>query len=315
VTPNALLLWMSARSEGSWQQFRAAVEELHLPSEAPGSPDDDAESSGLRAYWRLRLNMQRFGHAEFAAGAAGADWRVAPPTLAMHQRPGHALGVLVGARSDALMARIAASAGSASIQTYTADLYPDQILVSAPDQNALQIFADAAGIRAQAHAPTALLLSIPRVDDRTVRRRADIPMGADWKIERFSATTLGWSAASREDLAGCRAGLFRFSALYRRQTILCLHGLPYSVPGQVGKYAILARRRRWVVRYDASHEQLSVPASCRPPFLIERSLVLCSGRPPGVQAQPGGSITLFYDGVPRAAALLASGVLRQELKE
>ena len=315
MNPNALLLWMSARGEGSWQQFRTAVEELHLTNEEPDMLDDDTESSGLPGYWRLRLNMQRFGHAEFAAGAAEADWRVAPPTLAMHQRPARVFGVLVGARSDALMARITAYAGSASIHTHSADFYPDQILVDAPDLNALQIFADAAGIRTQVQAPTALLLNIPRVDDPTVRRRVDIPMGVDWRIERFSATTLRWSPASRADLGGCKATLLRFSALYQRQTILCLRGVPYSVPGQVGKYAILARRRRWVIRYDAGREQLSVPASCRPPFLVERALVLCCGRPPEVQARPGDGITLYYDGVPRAVARLACGVLRQELKE
>lgn len=314
MNPNALLLWMSARGEGSWQQFRAAVEELHLPSEAGGTPDDDAQPSGLPSHWRLRLNMQRLGHAEFAAGAGEADWRVTPPTLAVHSRPGRALGILVGARSDALLARIAACAGSASIQTHSADFCPDQILVSGPDQNALLLFANSTGIQTQLQAPTALLLNIPRVDDRTVRRPADIPMGTDWRIERFSATSLCWSAASRGDLAGCKAGLFRFSALYQRQTILCLRGVPYSVPGLVGKYAILARRRRWVIRYDRQREQLSVPASCRPPFLVERALVLCSGRPPANQAGVGGT-TLYYDGVPPDVAHLACGVLRQELQE
>ena len=29
MSADALLLWMSARRQGSWQQFRAAVEELH----------------------------------------------------------------------------------------------------------------------------------------------------------------------------------------------------------------------------------------------------------------------------------------------
>jgi hypothetical protein len=31
VNANRLLLWMSARRQGSWSQFRAAVEELHIP--------------------------------------------------------------------------------------------------------------------------------------------------------------------------------------------------------------------------------------------------------------------------------------------
>ena len=30
MSANELLVWMSARSRGSWQQFRGAVEELQL---------------------------------------------------------------------------------------------------------------------------------------------------------------------------------------------------------------------------------------------------------------------------------------------
>ncbi len=314
MNPNALLLWMSARGEGSWQQFRAAVEELHLPSETPSQAEDDEESPGLSGHWRLRLNLQRLGHAEFAAGAGGPDWRVTPPTLALHQGSSGAFGVLIGARSDALMARIAGSAGSVSMQTYTADLCPDPILVNGPDQHALESFAESAGLRIQIQAPTAILLNVPPVDDRTVLRRADIPIGTDWRIERFSATRLGWASSSRDNLPGSTA-LFRFSARHGRQTILCLRGVPYSVPGQVGKYVILARRKRWVIRYNTSRQRLSVPASCRPPFLVERALVLCSGGPPMLEAPLGRNTILHYDDVPSSVAQLACAVLRQEPQE
>ncbi len=314
MNPNSLLMWMSAKGEGTWQQFRTAVEELHLESGEAGSKDD-MDHTGLPSYWRLRLNLQRLGHAEFGAGAGELDWRVTPPTLATHQRPGCALGVLVGARSDALMAQVAGCAGNLSIQTYSADFCPDQIVVSGLNQDGLRSFAAAARLGIQIDAPTALLLNIPRLDDRLVRQRAQVPMGADWRIERFSATTLGWNSASREDISGCKAGLFRFSMRYQRQAILCLRGVPYSIPAQVGKYVILARRKRWVARYDARREQLSVPASCRPPFLIERAIVLCSGRPPALASLPGGNSTLCYDDVPYAVAQLACETLHQELRE
>ena len=72
MSANALLYWMSARQQGSWQQFRAAVEELHTTDEGErGSCDDgDApDSSSLPLYHTLRFNLQRLGHAEFFAGA------------------------------------------------------------------------------------------------------------------------------------------------------------------------------------------------------------------------------------------------------
>ena len=58
VKADELLLWMSARQKGSWQQFRVAVEEFH-------SADNDAESGGnitptdeFRLHQRLRLNLE-----------------------------------------------------------------------------------------------------------------------------------------------------------------------------------------------------------------------------------------------------------------
>ena len=41
MSANSLLLWMSARRQGSWPQFRAAVEQLHLGEGENGEGEDD----------------------------------------------------------------------------------------------------------------------------------------------------------------------------------------------------------------------------------------------------------------------------------
>ena len=86
MSANELLVWMSARSRGSWQQFRAAVEELQLNNaecdESRETEDDTRDTSALPRYQTLRLNLERLGHAEFFAGAEPSGWRVTPPTLA-----------------------------------------------------------------------------------------------------------------------------------------------------------------------------------------------------------------------------------------
>ena len=73
-----LLFWMSARQKGSWQQFRAAVEELHVSGDGglEGEEDGGSDEFALPLYQVLRFNLQRLGHAEFFAGAGGADWRM-----------------------------------------------------------------------------------------------------------------------------------------------------------------------------------------------------------------------------------------------
>src|SRR4051794_22880806 len=86
MSANSLLLWMSARRCGSWAQFRAAVEELHLrvDVEAEGEADDSPDQFALPLYQTLRFNFQRVGHAEFFGGAGdGAEWRVTPPAVAI----------------------------------------------------------------------------------------------------------------------------------------------------------------------------------------------------------------------------------------
>ena len=63
MSANTVLLWMSARQEGSWQQYRAAFERLY----AEEGEDDDAgagEDNGLAPHQELRFNLTRLGHVE-----------------------------------------------------------------------------------------------------------------------------------------------------------------------------------------------------------------------------------------------------------
>jgi hypothetical protein len=104
VKANELLLWLSARREGSWQQFRAAVDELHLDDgENAPSQDDDGE---FPLHQELRLNFEQLAHVEFFAHGCEDGWRIVPPTLAAHPMASGVRAVLCGARSPALRERI-----------------------------------------------------------------------------------------------------------------------------------------------------------------------------------------------------------------
>lgn len=318
MSANELLLWMSARRQGSWQQFRTAVEELHV-ADSDGDPqggaeEDTADQYALPLYQALRLNLQRLGHAEFFAGAGGSDWRVAPPSLAVTQHSRGWLGVLAGARSPRLLQRLKDAAASTEIETLSPPACPDQLRIVASDPRSLAGIAQRAGLLLQQYAPVAILMSLPPVDDPAVRRQADLPFGADWRIEQFSASNLGWRAATRDEALSTLGGLFRFSLRHQRHVLLCSRGAAFRVPGQVGKYVVLRRRRRRILCYDVVHSRLSVPASCRPPFLVERALILCSGLPPSYEAASAATGVLHYSDVPEAIASLASSLLRQELR-
>lgn len=157
MSANKLLLWMSARGEGSWQQFRAAVEELHVEeseSEAQSIGDDDF--GDLPLYQILRLNLQRLGHAEFFAGAGGKDWRVTPPSLAATEKDGAWRGILAGARSLKLLERVCAAVPSSQLSVTPLPSCPDQLAIHAADMRELATIAQSAQLLFQPHAPTAV---------------------------------------------------------------------------------------------------------------------------------------------------------------
>jgi hypothetical protein len=316
MSAESLLLWMSARRNGSWAQFRAAVEELHLGMDAEGEDDDSSDQFALPLYNALRFNLQRVGHAEFFSGAGeGADWRVTPPALAITQHPRGWLGVVAGARSVALAERLrsAAAGEAADLQTLAFPAYPNQVLITSNTQDTLVGIAERAGLFVQHDAPAALLASLPPVDDPSVRHQTQLPFGSDWNIDRFSPDDLVWRSATFDDVRATSGGLFRFSLRHQRDVLFCRWGAASRIPGQVGKYLVLRQRRRRVLQYDDRKHRLSVPASCRPPFLAERALILCSGSPPSYEGGPRAGI-LHYAEIPEAIAEIAASLLRQELR-
>lgn len=319
MSVNSLLLWMSARRHGSWAQFRAAVEELHLEAavEAEGEGDDTPDQFSLPLYQTLRFNLQRVGHAEFFAGAGdGTEWRVTPPSLAVTQHEHGWLGVVVGARLVSLTDRLRSAARTHGAELRVLELasYPDQILIDANTRDALTAVAEGAGFFLQDDAPAALLASLPPVDDPSVRYQTELPIGSGWRIDRFSADDLVWRSETLENARTAPAGLFRFALRHQRHVLFCCRGAAARIPAQVGKYLVLRQRRRQVLRYDAKGRMLSTPASCRPPFLIERALILCSGSPPSYEGtgRLGGS--LLYAEIPQDIAAIAAALLRQELR-
>ena len=107
-------------------------------------------------------------------------------------------------------------------------------------------------------------------------------------------------------------GLFRFTRFQSPQYFLREGRETITLPGAIGKYYILFRRQRRVLKYDCKEQSLSVPAIFRPPLLTERALILCSGFPPSLSVVHGRP-RLTYRDVPEEIAGMAAEVLRQDL--
>ena len=310
MNPNDLLLWISAKGSGTWARYRAAVDELQVSEDANGNDEDLGEdvpdSSGLPIHHRLRLNLERLGHAEFFRADFQNGWRVVPPTVACANNEAGTVGILCGARTNRLLDRIKGAAASLRVTTTGQPECPDRVEIIAEEQSQLERIARSTGLFFQPDGARMLLASVPPVDDWQLRTPTELPFGDDWEVNRFSATRLGWMSTTAHEARRASFGLFRFRMAYQPQYYIRLRGQAYKIPVQVGKYIVLRGRRRHVVAYDAYSQTLSVPVSCRPPLLVDRALTLCSGLIPLVE-----SGRLVYQNVSKAIALTTSGLLRQ----
>ena len=309
-----LLLWLSAKGEGSWSQFRAAVEELHVQQEDESvDPDDEGDrsmrtASDLPIYQLVRFALQRLGHVEFFSHEIDNGWRVVPPAVAF--LPGsNGEGLLCGARSPALLEDLR-GAGDVEVIGSEAPGMPQRLMLRGPSREVVAARARPLGFHMQTNAPNAILSAVPGARDHTTWHRTPIPETPGWTIHRFSSSRLSWAEVAKADATKARTGLFRFIMKHQRFYYLRWQGRSYQVPVQVGKYAVM-RQRRGILVYDSGTRVLSVPAVCRPPLLIERALVLCSGFLPRFDPSPGH---VEYAHVPPDIARLSAELLQQEVR-
>jgi hypothetical protein len=312
MTPNELLLWLSARKEGSWLQFRTAVDSLEL-AERANAPEEDAS---LPVHQRIRYNLERLGHLEFDASGCEDGWRVVPPALAISQYANKTTGVLCGARTPKLLERIERAANGLTFERVPVGDCPDVIYVRGADAEPILRLAQEEGILCQFDTPTALLSSLPRIDSVTDWRNEPLPaVGRDWDVKQFviEKRAMKWRTVTLQEAnAPAERGLFRFTLFQKPRYFLREGDKTVTLPGAVGKYYILFRRKRRVLKYDRSEGCLSLPAIFRPPPLTERALILCSGFPPSVSMMHGRR-RLTYRDVPEEVAGMVGEVLKQDL--
>ncbi len=292
---NELLLWISARRSGTAQGFRAKAAQLGVLR------------TGGAAWRAAQWNLEKLAHAEFSAAASGHAWRVAPPVLAAGKvrSDGSIRAVLCGARTPAMVERLRAAVSEVELTTREQPEGPDLVQVVAPSSGDLERLAASAGVRVQPNAPLALLCwaTPPK---RAQLQSASIPLGG-WTASEFSKPALQWRPASPRAAREARSGLFRFRSDYETVHILIKDGAAWACDPAAAKYRILRPRNR-VLAYSAADRVLSVRATCRPPALVERALVLCSGLLP--EYRDG---VLLYCEVDREVAQAAASVLGQRI--
>jgi hypothetical protein len=309
MTPNELLLWLSARKEGSWRQFRTAIERLDFVDEVPyGAP--------LALHLRVYLNLERLAHVEFSSAGTEKDWRVVPPVLALCRHKNHVTGILCGARTPMLLKKFEEAANGLPWERNQEADCPDILRVRGADADVLAGTACRAGILCQPDAPASLLSQLPRVGSLAAFRREPLPAsGKDWIVQRLviAKRTGKWETLTLQEVNASGAqGLFRFTRYQKPQYYLREGRETFALPDAVGKFYLLFRRGKRVLKYDRKQCSLTVPAIFRPPLLTERGLILCSGFPPSVSDVRGRPM-LTYREIPEEIVGMAAEILRQDL--
>jgi hypothetical protein len=103
------------------------------------------------------------------------------------------------------------------------------------------------------------------------------------------------------------ANLLRFRSEFVTTYLLHADGHSWSCDPAVGKYRVLTPRYR-PLSYNARAQELAIEASCRPPGLVERALVVSSGILPHVRGSQ-----LIYTRVSPSTAAAAATILGQRL--
>lgn len=323
-----LLLWLSARERGSWYQFRNAVNRLRdKPEEiidekeetAPERQEPDSASM-LSPHTLLHLNLSMLGHVEFYHEADRYVWRVVPPFLGITRSKEEMLAVLCGARWPGFVEDIMKSAtefAGISIERCPLDDAPEALRISFKKRESIIEFAQRNRVSVQEKAALTLLTSIPSLKYPMLLKPNSLPYGEGWSVEHFDTGALKWVPLPAGGQNQPPQGLNRYSAKYASRRYFLIkrnrrsHNIAsYELSPRIGKYLILRSKKRSVVRYNSETSSIVLPAVCRPPLLIERALVLCSGLIPMLDRN---RYELIYKDVPAEVARIACKLLEQEV--
>jgi len=311
VRADELLLWLSARRQGSWSQFRTAVEELHsVENNSDRNGGYQTDDNDFPVHQELRRNFECAAHAEFFECDSKYMWRIAPPVLAAHPTTGGFRAVLCGARSPALRERVLGAGQRCGCESMICRGVPEVIRLVASNLNLLSDVAAKTCVHFQPYAPRAILSCIRPYDPSTSKnKQSEFPTGEGWRIREFDPISLRWRATNRQRAQAVQTGVLEFSLYDEWRYFLRLPGRTFKLPRAVALYALLDRHRG-LLRYDKQAQALNIPGTCRPPRLLERALVLCSGFPPSFDPRTS---CLTYANVPADIAGFAAELLCQSL--
>ena len=264
-----LLRWLSERSAGGWDDFKAA--HAYVFSQ-PGV-------ALVKPSWALYV-LSTMGHVEM--DWASARWSVARPCLVGLPNAG-ATAVLVGSRPASLLERLDAMVGDdgevdAILTIYGPEDGPACYFVQYDSVRVLEQVGDGIAARLEHHPAGWIRRRMPTLEDILVASQLAYAAPRGYEVEVFDPSTLRWEPTKSSSCDG----LYRYRAYGMNRYYFNRGGELRDVDADAGVWLALQGKRTGVVRYAPAevNGSLEVPAEARLPLLQARCAVLCSGRPP-----------------------------------
>ncbi len=306
MSADNLLLCLSAMGSGSWRQYRKAIDNIFADYDGDAHGEDGVEVGQMPIRHIVKHNLQVSGHIEFMNGD-GYDWFAVPPTLACHSGAEMSTAVVCGARTE-------------QIHLLLEQHCPPRSRVSAQQITDISVWrfayeclgdaaevAELCGLKLQPEAPRCILQALPNVESRQHEYERELPFGNDWTVAKFCRDTFRWQSTDARAARSSKSGLFRFTYFGSNDYYLIDGDRSVQVPVQIGKFRLLRKKR--LMSFDPASRTLSLPVHCRPPMLVERALILCSGMFP--QLDDG---RLVYREISRDIAATTAAIIRQRIK-
>ena len=314
----------STRRVMPWTAFREAFD--HLCAITPAQ-----ETIELDQIRRLRRqvvrNLDSLGHCDFDFTVSNGLVYAAPPTLA---RLPYTISeaVLCGARAPGTVARVSHVIGQVepSCQVLVQEdrgqpaVAPARILVRCGSTKQLESVAATLGIAFSAVPPAWLFASLaPSLHDVTDRCTWRATQEPNWPLRDFDSETCTFRIRTGSP-GGERPRLTSYRNPRTKQylTMIWAGGHCAEIERDWGRYWLLSRHGKQVIRYDERHLILSVSAGAPLPRLYARALSLCAGAPPESTVglteeleEPTSDIRVNYRSVPPQIAHRISEKLGQ----
>jgi len=313
---DCLLYAISARGHMPWPAVKRAFDCLYEPLNDAGDP-------GPLRYRRGETirTLENLAHVEFDNRSQQMRIAATPPTIAILPGRGLPKGVLTGARSQAQIERLSATARRTTVlfdvqkQTWNPHLYPSRISLAADNLDELMAFALDQGLQCTATPAAWSIVNVAGSLDDYMRTLLPAHQSSlNWEREDFDPQTLSFDHIRRQD----NTLLSRYTHPTRRYRLHVLYqeGTGSLVDAEWGRFAALRAIERNVLAYDSLTFQFVVPVAVPLPKLLARALCLCSGFVPSgpnevIPANPGLRV---YHRVPLSLAQAIADKLAQHLE-